>query len=118
MESPTVLVIGDGHHRRMLAGLLPNEGFRVLTARTVDEGMELYRREVVNVLMMDIRVGVRTLPSFIQLDPNVKCCFMSAGDDVEVQGLAVVTRPFCLPTIAQALWGLVTHPDVIVDESC
>lgn len=120
MEPPTVLVIGDTLEiRRIMAGLLPREGFRVFTARSVPEGLELYRQELPSVVMMDIRVGIRALPAFVEADPNVKCCFISGGgysksDIPDNEGVAVVTRPFCLSDVGQALWGLVTQPDVIV----
>lgn len=120
MEPPTVLVIGDTPEiRRIFAGLLPREGFRVLTARSVPEGLVLYRQESPSIVMMDIRIGIRAFPAFVEVDPNVKCCFMSSGgysksDIPGDEGVAVVTRPFCLPDVGQALWALVTRPDVIL----
>jgi DNA-binding NtrC family response regulator len=118
MECPTVLVIGDGQQtQHFLAFFLHREGFRVLTAETVQEGREVFRHESVNVLMMDVRLGIRTYQSFFELDPNVKCCLISRGGYAKLDtpdGFAVVARPFCLPDIAQALWGLVTQPDAIL----
>lgn len=120
MKPPTVVVIAsEPKIRHLLAGTLPRFGFSVLAARSTEEGLELYRKESPSVLLIDIRIWLRAAPAFVALDPNVKCCLISSGgyciDDFSYDHyFDVVTRPLCLPDVAQALWGLVTQPDIIV----
>jgi len=60
-------------------------GFAVLTATTGTQAVQLYRchRRAISVVLMDVQMpdldGPQTLAALRQIDPDLRCCFMSGG---------------------------------------
>jgi CheY-like chemotaxis protein len=81
---PFVLVVEDDHDVLKMLGLtLRMGGLEVLTAASGREAVELYRQHgpAIGVVLMDVQMpdldGPETLAALQQLNPNVRCCFMS-----------------------------------------
>jgi CheY-like chemotaxis protein len=103
-----VLVIDDEPTvRTVLALCLRSAGFAVLQAASGREGLEQYRtrRAEIDLVLLDVRMpgldGPRTFTALRELDPAVRCCFMSgdAGDYTVGQLLATgalgfLSKPF------------------------
>jgi CheY-like chemotaxis protein len=83
---PGILVVDDQKYMRdMLAIALRQRGFSVWLASDGWEALDLYQDhcKFVDMILMDVRMpgldGLRTLRELRQVDPDVRCCFMS-GD--------------------------------------
>jgi CheY-like chemotaxis protein len=81
-----VLVVDDeATVRTLLALCLCSAGFPVWQAAGGREALDLYaaRRKDIDLVLLDVRMpgldGPRTFMALRQLDPEVRCCFMS-GD--------------------------------------
>jgi CheY-like chemotaxis protein len=120
-QRPGVLVVDDSDQvRHMLELALGHHDFMVWTASGGQEAVEVYRQHhaAVAVVLLDVRMpvmdGPATLKALKQIDPGVRCCFMS-GDtgeyrvqDLIDQGAAhVFAKPFGLAQVTQALRQLV-----------
>ena len=82
MPSSTVLLIdGDPARSSFLAARLTRYGFQARTAATGREGITSYRQNPASVVLLDLKMpdlnGVATLKALQQIDPDVRCCFMS-----------------------------------------
>lgn len=80
---PTVLVIDDDNEiRYSLDRVLSSRGYRVRTAGSGMEGLELLRRETPEVIFMDIRMegmsGLETLQRLRAVDPQSVVILMTA----------------------------------------
>ncbi len=100
----------------MVAISLRQHGCAVWLAADGWEALDVYRdrREAVDVVLMDVRMpgldGPRTLAELRQLDPKVRCCFMSGdlGDYTERElhelgATAVFLKPLHLDEVFLAL---------------
>jgi CheY-like chemotaxis protein len=100
----------------MLDVALRQQGFTVWLASNGQEALDLYQqhRDALPVVLLDIRMpildGPQTLAALRQLDPDVRCCFMSAhsGDYShdslrELGAVHVFTKPFKLTEVIQAV---------------
>ena len=108
MGRDTILVVDDDRAVLALLGTaLPEYGLAVLTAAGGEEAVEVYRRhrEAVALVLLDVRMpgldGPATLAALRQVDPLVRCCFMSgntgeyAWDDLTALGaVCVFAKPF------------------------
>jgi CheY-like chemotaxis protein len=118
-----ILVVDDEEGvRGVLKVRMRQQGFTVWLAADGQEALDLYRRhrEDIDVVLLDVRMpgrdGPQTLAALQQLNPQIRCCFMS-GDlgsytEERLRGLgaaAVLPKPFHLDEVAQALWELATH---------
>jgi CheY-like chemotaxis protein len=101
-----------------------HQGFAVWLAANGQEALDLYRRhrQAIDVVLMDVRMpgldGPQTLAELQQLNPQVRCCFMSGylGGYTDWQlcdrgALAVIQKPFRLAEVVQGLWELVNKAD-------
>jgi CheY-like chemotaxis protein len=87
VDSFTILVVDDDAViRRLLTTVLRSKGFATLEAADGRAGVAAYRanRLSVGLILLDVRLGgdldgPETLRQLKQLDPGVRCCFMS-GD--------------------------------------
>lgn len=86
MDSPNseILVVEDEEQvRRMLAMALGHYGFTVLLAGCGAEAVELYRQhhDGIAVVLLDVQMdgldGPGTLAALQEINPEVRCCFMS-----------------------------------------
>lgn len=110
-----VLVVDDESALRgVLALALPLWGVEVLQAGNGPEAVEVYRRrhdEIVLVLM-DVNMpgpsGPDTLELLKQINPRVRCCFMTgnlgaySGEELRRRGaFSVIDKPFDLSELAR-----------------
>jgi len=112
-----ILVVDDDLLiRTLFTTCLAGQGFEVWTAGSGAEAIEFYREHgsAIAVVLLDVRMpgldGPHTLVRLRQLDPGVRCCFMSGdmGDYTEEDLLAlgaldVVSKPFSLTALVRRL---------------
>lgn len=105
---PGVLVADDeGPVCTLLATFLRHKGFRVWTASDGQEAINTYRanRSSIDVVLLDVRMptldGPEALAALRQVNPNVRCCFMTGAtgrytpaDLIAVGSLDVLLKPF------------------------
>lgn len=113
-----LLVEDDEAVRRMLGLALRAHGFGLTLAAGGEEAVGLYRRlrGAIDLVLMDVQMpgmdGPQTMAALRQIDPEVRCCFMSGhtgrytADELLRQGAAaVIAKPFAsLDELAAALW--------------
>ena len=119
-RSSGVLVADDDEAvRRMLAVGMRTHGFAVWLAANGREAVDLYREhpDVIDVVLLDVRMpgldGPGTLAALREIDPRVRCCFMT-GDAghyadrmlADLGAAAVFRKPFRLREVAQRLMRL------------
>jgi CheY-like chemotaxis protein len=101
------------------------EGFAVWLAANGYEALEMYRRqrETIDAVLLDIRMpgldGPQTLAALQELNPQIRCCFMSGdlGDYTESElhdlgAAAFFPKPFHLAEVAQVLVELAARPEL------
>lgn len=105
---PLVLVVEDDQDVLKMLGLtLRMDGLEVLTANSGRAAIELYRQHgsAIGVVLLDVHMpdldGPKTLVALQQLNPSVRCCFMSgytgnySGDQLLAMGASIVfPKPF------------------------
>ena len=86
LHKPCVLVVDDEPAiRAMLDMALRRFGFMVLLAATGTDAVELYRRhrDRIAVVLLDVLMpppdGPQTLAALREINPRVRCCFMSGS---------------------------------------
>jgi len=119
-----ILVVDDDDFARAVleVGLRKN-GFVVWHAQSGREALEVYRRHVdqIDLVLLDVNMsgldGLQTLAALWQIDPGVRCCFLSgeAGsytrEELLAQGaLAVFHKTFRTGQIASAVRQLLDQP--------
>src|SRR5262249_49112716 len=119
-----VLVVDDEPLLRgLLDAALRRHGYGVLLADNGAAAVRLYRdrRERIGLVLLDVRMpvldGPQTLRALQQIDPAVRCCFMSgnvgdhAPDDLLALGaLHFLEKPFRLDDLLAAVGRLVSPP--------
>jgi CheY-like chemotaxis protein len=115
----TILVAEDAPAlRRFLDFALHQGGFTVLLAADGQEVIDLYKKNTgaVDLVLLDVRLpgmdGPQTLRQLQQIDPAVKCCFLTGGTgDYEVGELlalgAIAVFPKPVANLVQFVSGLV-----------
>lgn len=120
-----VLVVDDEACVRGVLGVaMQQQGFAVWVAASGQEAIDLFRRhgEIIDVVLLDVRMpeldGLQTLAALRELNPQVRCCFMSGdlGNHTEerLHGLGVATvlaKPFELGAVTQVVRELVSNGD-------
>jgi CheY-like chemotaxis protein len=111
LDAPQLLVVDDQPAiRRLFSHALLGDGFGVRLAADGREALEVYREHGwdIDLVLLDVTMpgeldGLRTLAALREIDPDVRCCFMSgefARYPVDVlleRGvLAVLLKPFDL----------------------
>jgi CheY-like chemotaxis protein len=116
-RKPVVLVVDDEPAViSVLCYALRSHGFGVRQAADGQEALSVYRQHGpdIDLVLLDVRMpgmdGPQTLRALRDLDPDVRCCFMSgyAGGDDEAELLRlgaarVLAKPFRLEGVAAAL---------------
>jgi CheY-like chemotaxis protein len=116
-QKPGILVVDDEQCLRdMLKIAFGQRGFSAWLAADGWEALELYEhhRAAIDMVLMDVRMpgldGLLTLGELRQLDPDVRCCFMSGdlGGYTERRlresgAAAVFHKPFNLDEVFLAL---------------
>ena len=119
-KKPGILVVDDEEGVRGVLEIgLRLQGFTVWTARSGQEGIDLYRRhrETIDLVLLDVRMpgldGPRTLAALQEVEPRIPCCFMSGDVDSYADGqlrnlgaATVIWKPFDLAEVMQMLWDL------------
>jgi CheY-like chemotaxis protein len=108
--------------RGVLDVWLRHQGFAVWVAANGWDALDLYRyhREAIDAVLLDVlmpgRDGPRTLASLQEVNPQVRCCFMSGNlgvyseERLRTRGAAAVLRkPFRLTEVAQVLGHLASN---------
>jgi two-component system response regulator AtoC len=117
LANNAVLVVDDEEViRRVLDLSLRCSGMTACLAHSGEEALQLYRDHAaaIAVVLLDVRMpgldGVQTLEALKQLNPAVRCCFMSgnfgdyAKEDLLKRGaLAIFEKPFRVEQVVQAL---------------
>jgi CheY-like chemotaxis protein len=112
-----ILVVDDEAGVRGVLNLgMRRQGFAVWVAADGQEALDLYRRhhETIDVVLMDVRMpgldGPQTLAALQELNPQIRCCFMSGdlgnytAERLQILGAAAVLRkPFHLAEVARVL---------------
>jgi CheY-like chemotaxis protein len=123
-RKPCLLVVEDDEPVRTMLGVgLRHFGFAVLTAANGQQAVELYlaQRANIDLVLMDVQMpgldGPQTLAQLRQLNPQVRCCFMSgytgkySDEELErLAGTAVLHKPFRLADVQPLLWRLAQAP--------
>lgn len=123
-DSPVVLVVDDEPViRSLLDRALRASGFQPILARSGREALEVYAEQKgdIDLVLLDVRMpelnGPETFQALLQLDPEVRCCFMSGdlggytADELRAEGaLHLFTKPFPVGEPAATLRRL-TNPD-------
>ena len=85
-QRPQVLVVDDeALIRKLLSRMLNDQGLTALLAASGEEAIDLYRKHGARIalVLLDVQLpglnGPQTLAALQQLNPDVRCCFMS-GD--------------------------------------
>src|SRR5262249_45257464 len=106
----------------LLAAWLRREGFEVWPERQGRQAVELYQRQrqAIVAVLLDVRMpgmdGPQTLAALRQLDPSVRCCFLT-GDPapytedglLQMGAVRVFRKPFAFPEILATLNELATQ---------
>jgi CheY-like chemotaxis protein len=128
MSKPVVLVVDDNPVVRTLLGsVLTRAGFGVRTAASGEAALTIYERdqEAIQLVMLDIQLGEgidgpATLAALREIDPEVRCCFMSADtgrysiEQLNALGsLAFFPKPFTdVARMMHRLRGLIEAPSI------
>jgi CheY-like chemotaxis protein len=120
-----MLVVDDDEEVRALLNIgMRNQGFAVWLAACGQEALNLYRdhSQDIDVVLMDVPMpgldGPQTLAALREINPRVRCCFMSgdlgsynAWKLFNLGAAAVLRKPFHLGEVAQVLRDLVANGD-------
>lgn len=116
----TILVVEDEPALlRMLGVVLRHHGFAVRLAASGAEAVAAYREHGagVSLVLLDVQMpgpdGPETLALLRQIDPEVRCCFMSghtgkysAEDLLGLGALHLFPKPLNMPEAMDLLWRL------------
>lgn len=106
MSRPKILVIDDESvMREVMTTLLEREGYDVVTAADGDEGLQYFRDEPVDLVLLDLMLpgknGLKVLDEILSLDPDAVVVMISAYATIESAVLATkqgafdfLTKPF------------------------
>ena len=116
--------------RPVLSVALGGRGFALWLAADGHEALDLYRRhrETIDVVLLDVRMpgrdGPQTLAALREVNPRVRCCFMS-GDLGrytepglrEFGAAAMFQKPFRVAEVTQLLWELASEADLSLSST-
>jgi CheY-like chemotaxis protein len=118
-ERLTVLVADDATFvLGLLEFALPLAGFRLLTARSGPQAVDVFleHRSGIDLVLLDVHMpgldGPEVLEVLRQVNPAVRCCFMSDGSacydvgDLLGQASAFMPKPFAVEKLVDVLKGL------------
>ena len=120
-----ILVIDDEQGiRELLDALLRRKGYDVVLAESGRKGLELFRRERPDVLVLDLKMpemdGLTVLRQIRSLDPRMPVIILTGAGTAEaeqqVRALGVteyVEKEFSLHLLGDALKRLLNTPDPV-----
>lgn len=113
---PIVLVVDDDQSVLELVRIgLNKNGYAVMPATSGAEAITLYREQSgkIRLVLLDVQMkgldGPQTLEALRQIDPAVRCCFMTGNsgpysvEDLLQRGEGVFLKPFKMVTIVKHL---------------
>jgi DNA-binding response OmpR family regulator len=116
MTQARILVVDDNAKiRSFLEQLLHMQGFAVWLAARGEEGLELFRRQGADLVLLDVQIpgaldGPRLFTELRKCDPAVRCYFMSGEtglyqplDLIMMGALDVIRKPFNVPGLVQLI---------------
>ena len=97
MATPRVLIVDDDPViREMLKAYLERDGYEVLCAETAEEAETILEQQMIDLLMLDIRLpgkdGLVHISQIVQERVNNVRDFLNEGDDVIVKVLDIDNR--------------------------
>jgi CheY-like chemotaxis protein len=125
-----ILIADDeGCVRSVLNLGMRQRGFAVYLAANGQEALDLYRRyrETIDVILLDVQMpgadGPRTLAALQELNPRVRCCFMSGDLGAytenglrDLGAVTVIPKPFRLAEVTQMLWETASEAELSPSE--
>lgn len=119
---PEVLVVEDDEAvRTLLALALEGQGFAARLAADGNAAVDLYRQHggMIDLVILDVRMpgldGPATFAALRQIDPHVRCCFMSGqmgpydAEQLRAMGaFAVFQKPLKLAEVLNTLRELLS----------
>jgi DNA-binding response OmpR family regulator len=123
---PRILVVEDDLGVRVLLNaVLANQGFIVYWAADGFQAVKLYQKlcQDIDIVLLAVEVpgrrGPQILDALQEVNPEVCCCFMTAGSEnyteeelLQRGARHVLRKPFHLIQVAQLLWHLVDRAEV------
>lgn len=120
-QPPGILVVDDEDLLlSLMEVVLRRQGFNVFTASSGQDALAIYQanQQSIDMALLDVRMpgmdGPTTLQALRQINPQLRCCFMSGElgsikiDDLLALGAErVFLKPFALTQVAAELWNLV-----------
>ena len=115
MPQPTILIVEDEDLMRgIIAGLLTDAGYRVVTAANAEEGLTLFTTEAPDLTISDINIGqvdgLMMLDRIKQVDADAIVVMITAYSSVETAVAALrkgaydyITKPFINEDLLQAV---------------
>ncbi len=102
-----LVVEEDESVRHMLQSILPQRGLPVLVAASGKQALEIYAQHAprIGLVLMDVNMaglsGMQTLDAMQQVNPDVRCCFMSGDTSasrwpelLNMGAVCVLEKPF------------------------
>ncbi|NQT92741.1 MAG: response regulator [Lentisphaerae bacterium] len=105
MLTASILIIDDEPIvRESLRDWLVDTGFEVATAETGEEGMEIFRKQEIDLIILDVRLpgrtGIRVLEEMKAMRPDVKAIVITAyaspqmrDEAMKLGALQFMTKP-------------------------
>lgn len=86
MENVKILIVEDNEDLRFtLTNVLKKEGYKVFTANTGEEGVACFRKELVDLVLLDLKLpkmsGIDVLMQIKEIDPEILVLMMTALTD-------------------------------------
>lgn len=115
MAQPTILIVEDEDLMRgIIAGLLSDAGYRVVTAADAEEGLNLFTTEAPDLTISDINIGqvdgLMLLDRIKQVDADALVMMITAYSSVETAVAALrkgaynyITKPFINEDLLQSV---------------
>jgi len=107
--------------RSVIEVLLQARGFRVWSAGSGREAVQIYRERCsdIDLVLIDVSMpewdGPTTLAGLRALDPAVRCCFMTGGNATEAlleqRAIWVFHKPFSVAQVSRILLALAAGTD-------
>ena len=88
MTKPKILIVEDNEDLAFsISKILKKEGFEVFTAHTGEDGLSVFKKELIDIALLDLKLpkigGIDVLIQMKEMDPDVLVFMMTATTDVE-----------------------------------
>lgn len=124
MPTPTILIVDDSSFSvKVISKALGPLGAKLVTACDGDEGLEAYRREQPDVVLLDLLMpnkdGFDVLEQLHKLDPDHKTIVVSADIQdasreraMSLGAIAFINKPFEAASVIAAVQSVLGSPAV------